>query len=871
MSDIRRGVSESVNPILLKSFCLGLLALALTGCAARSIRPLHSAAPAPRKFLALIDGTNTCPIYVQTNTAAHGAALAGYLRQMSGREFKVATVTNSVIPEGKAVLVLTAAGKAAKCGGDGFTIKTGGDQLRITGSTPLAAGFAVFAFLEDQLGCRWWSCNEEDVPSNTVPRIRPLDLTVRSPFRQHDLYNLEAQTSQGGFNLKSRGLSTEQFTASHSLYGLLTPYAKERPEIYPMNKDGKRAPNDLHFCYLAPGIVDALCDALEREVVKRNGNVRDYIYFAGMGDWYGGMCECPECKKVYEEETWTAPDGKKYAGYSATLIRMMNAVGAKLEQKYPGIRVGTFAYMSLDAPPGITKPRPNVAIWMPHLRYCIGHSLEACEKNRTFLAKLQRWCKIAPGNVYIWDYVVNFGQNFMFPTPVVRSTAARIRTYAKLGCAGVYLQGNYVSTGSDLIVLKNYVWGRLLWNPGLDTDALVGEFCDGYYGPAAAAIKRYVLLLEDAAGKGGDFDEFADVGAMKKAFLPPETQRDLRAILGEALKAAGGQQPYVRRVKEAAASLEAFDMTANAPAPVYAPKDGYLALSGVVTFPRADEMLRHSRDATFREWGGFQGYHEGFLRWQGGPLPRFKQGPVEVDVAVAQAGRIYQITFNGKPLLHPQHPNTNPQEAYRIPVLFRGSFENLTVSPSSQKPACYAFLRETERQPNSITMEGDADVASWHTTEFRIRKTIDFRNDGTIRVMGQSLRKSGRGKVAEQVTTVTDYLVATNAAFTVETSADGTTWARVSLDAFVGTTASNSAAATAQRLTCSVQGPAKAVRIGLPASGAVVEDDYGGLPVESVKLVWDKGAGVLTTEVMTARDPDGNWPVREIKVLNERK
>ena len=57
---------------------------------------------------------------------------------------------------------------------------------------------------------------------------------------------------------------------------------------------------------------------LDGEIVKRKVNIQDFIYFAGMGDWYGGMCECDECRKVYEEETWTDADGKKHPGYSAT-------------------------------------------------------------------------------------------------------------------------------------------------------------------------------------------------------------------------------------------------------------------------------------------------------------------------------------------------------------------------------------------------------------------------------------------------------------------------------------------------------------------------------------------------------------------------
>jgi len=820
------------------------------------------AATAAGGELALMNNGVACPIGVQAETAPFGAALAAYLTQMSGKEFRATLLKDGRVPEGPAVLVLTADDKTPKLGGDSFTIKTEGDKLRLVGETPIAAGFAVFAFLEQALGCRWWSLNEEEVPENTTLRIKPLDMAVKAPFRQTDLYNREAQSSENHFRLKSRAVSTEQFSAGHSLYPLLKEHAAAHPEIFPMNKDGKRAGNDLHFCYLAPGIVDALSDALEKVIVKKKGNVKDWIYFAGMGDWYGGMCQCKECKKVYEEETWTAPDEKQHAGYSATLLRMMNAVGEKLEQKCPGVRVGTFAYMSIDAPPAKTRPRANVVIWMPHLRYCVAHPLGRCEKNRQFLQKLERWCQIAPGNVYIWDYATDF-DNFLYPFPVIRSLAANIKIYARLGCAGVLLQGNYVSTGGDLAVLKNYVWHKLLWNPGLDADGLINEFCDGYYGPAAAAMKRYVFLLEDAAAKGKDFDEFSNADTLKKVLLTLDMQRAMREALDAALKDAGKQEPYRRRVKEAGVGLDAFELIGNAPQPrILAPKDGYLAVNGVVTWPRAEEMLRNCRNASFREWGGFLAYHEGFLRSHGGPLVQLKRDGVEIEVAPAQAGRIYQIRFNGKPLLRSQYLSEDKKDA-KSPTMFRGSFEKLTSTLSGGKPACYALLHEKQRQAERIVMDGNADVGLWHQTANRIEKTVELKDRGTVRTAGKTAPIKGKGAVAEQAITVTDYMIVDGKGFTIETSPDGAAWRKMETGAFAG-------ADTGQPLRCDVAGPVKALRIGLPGSDAVVRDCYLSPNVEKVELMWDKAHGVLTTEVTTARDAAGNWPEREITFSSSR-
>jgi hypothetical protein len=72
----------------------------LTGCTVQTPELKDQAwgpVPVPAKHqVAMIIGTNPCPIIVQTETAPFGKALAGYLKRMSGQEFKVVTLTNGV-------------------------------------------------------------------------------------------------------------------------------------------------------------------------------------------------------------------------------------------------------------------------------------------------------------------------------------------------------------------------------------------------------------------------------------------------------------------------------------------------------------------------------------------------------------------------------------------------------------------------------------------------------------------------------------------------------------------------------------------------------------------------------------------------------
>jgi len=593
---------------------------------------------AAQQLILVEQGADPCPIFAEKADTAAAQALAKYLKQISGAEFAV-TATEAP-PAGKGILVGSfGSQESQELPGDSFIIRTIADgqdvKLQIAGATPRGTHFGVYAFLEEVLGCRWWSHNEEEVPSSPTIRVGAVNIARKAVFRQADLLNREAQSGTNGFVYKSRGKSTEAFTGGHTLYPLLTPYAKEHPEIYPYSKKtGKRAANNLHFCYSAPGIAEALADALEKQVQRRKGNVSDFIYMAGMGDWYGGFCQCERCEKIYAEEVWTRPDGEKRDAPSSTLIRMINRTAEILEGKYPGVRVGTFAYMSLEGPPGKTVPRGNVVIWQPHLRHCIIHGVDQCEKNRNYYYNLKRWCELAPGRVYIWDYGVSF-KNFLYPFPVLRSMAENIRLYARMGVAGVMVQGNYVSTGSDLVVLKNYLWRKLLWNPGLETKALLEEFCKGYYGPASRPIVKYVNELENAVARQSDahMDEFANRETIRKTYLTDKRAVNLRRRLAKAAKKAGGEEPYCRRIREAGASLEAFTLWCAGP---LVERGGRLVradLDHQYTYPRALDLVKHCRGASPREWGTGRSYHLSLLPLHGGPLARLSKGEVEVEVA----------------------------------------------------------------------------------------------------------------------------------------------------------------------------------------------------------------------------------------------
>ena len=786
--------------------------------------------------LALVrDGKDPAPIVIGKDAGKleqkTAARLAAYLKQMSGAEFQVLNAPDALPPRA-IVLGGDALELPADLGFDGYVIRRQGSRLHIAGANPIGTVYGVFGFLEDVLGCRWWTHDAEYVPTRTTIALDALDIVERPAFRLHHLYNKEAVNPANDFIYKRRVKGPESFTGGHTLCPYLKPYTVENPNFLPMDKKGERKYNKLHMCYTAAGMPEALAEALEKQIVKRKGKVENTIYFAGMGDWYGGMCLCEPCKNVYQDETWTNADGKKLPGYIAPLITMMNRTGAILEAKYPGVKIGTFAYMSLEAPPAKVRPADNVALWQPHLRHCIVHGLRECPKNRTFLLNLERWLEIAPGNVYIWDYGISFA-NFLYPFPNIRAIALNLQEYAKLGVAGVTIQGNYVSTGGDMAPLRNYLWGKLLWDPRQDIDTLVESFCTEYYGPAGKDILAYFNALESSVRQPAQVHMNEFEKNIAKKYLSAELTARLDASLKQALEHAGDDATYVRRVKEAMVSLESVQLWK--PGPLVEKGDRLVRQDLGDTWERAQDLVAHSRNASPREWGSGRAYRMGFLTYHGGPLATLKRGDLVVKAAPILNGRIRRIIFRGKDLLH------LPDFAKKERPNSSGAYEGLN-------PGSRIYELTGEATPTSVVMKAELGIKHWGSRTLQVaHKTVELTGDNKVSIRGVA-RAAVRGQKAISARAIVHYEAGKDpAACRVHIRLADGPWQPFKVP--------SGAPDKKNKDTKPNLPPLTALKIELDATGVIVTDEYLAPAPTGGYLWYDPARGVLVTEVHFAEVP----------------
>ena len=133
--------------------------------------PLRLAAAGKTRYVIVVD-----PEATAAEQYAAGE-LAAFLKQVTGADFPVQTTAETpagpllVIGPGRVASRIAPELKLDGLESDGIIIETVGEHLIFAGDRPRGPLYAVYSFLEDTVGCRWWSSKV-----STVPKLP--DLTI---------------------------------------------------------------------------------------------------------------------------------------------------------------------------------------------------------------------------------------------------------------------------------------------------------------------------------------------------------------------------------------------------------------------------------------------------------------------------------------------------------------------------------------------------------------------------------------------------------------------------------------------------------------------------------------------------------------------
>lgn len=312
--------------------------------------------------------------------------------------------------------------------------------------------------------------------------------------------------------------------------------------------------------------------------------------------------------------------------------------------------------------------------------------------------------------------------------------------------------------------------------------------------------------------------------------------------IGAAEKATGGEQPYLRRVREAGAGLEAVLLWNSGPLEARGDKLVRTDI-GEYTYPRAQALLEHTRGASPREWGGGRSYRMSFRALHGGPLHTLSRGDLTVRVAPLLKGRIRQISYRGEPLLSTGRAGDKgyPQVG--------GTYEHL-------KPGARIYETVGDPTRTAVTIRGELGIGHWHSrTKQVVTKRIALPQPDTLRIE-TSHRLVTKIKTV-QTTVVTEYLLGGGPdSFRLEYSTEKGGWNQITLDA------ENSAELP----------PADRIRITLPQRGCTVTDAYLSPAVQGGKVTYDPQRKRLVVRATLEQkelppEQDVDYLIRELRFV----
>lgn len=463
----------------------------ISGCAIFTLGAAStesSPSPESRQAILAADGQAKMPIVISANasegTKRVATELADYLGRISGTTFEVKVGDDSsgillgTIREfPNASLAESLAIRNTYDGKEAYAIRTEPTRVLLLGATDLGASHAAFAFLE-RLGCRWFFPAKE---WEVVPSIRNLtaavDETSRPAILSRRIWyawgcftgnNNQCQSDYKAWARRNRMDSSFTVVCNHAWQAIITANKEvfeAHPEYLAMVKGVRKGKK---LCVSNPEVRE-LAARHALEYLAKNPGMDMVSMEPSDGE---GFCECESCAKL--------------GSVSDQVFTLVNHVARVVAAKYPGKMVGSLAYNRHCEPPSF-KLEPNVYVQMA-TGFITG--------KRTFDELLDLWPKACP-RIGFYDYYSIWQFNLDMPPGEKGGNISVLRKgiprFAAAGAASLDCESgnNWGPHGRGY-----YVANRLMWDPKANVDALLADFYEQAFGPAAAAMRRYYERLD---------------------------------------------------------------------------------------------------------------------------------------------------------------------------------------------------------------------------------------------------------------------------------------------------------------------------------------------------------------------------------------
>ena len=431
--------------------------------------------------------------------------LVYFLERSTGCKLEIATDENpdengSYISVGDTKL-LKAAGIVpdyAELGDNGVSIYTIGKNVYIAGAAEYATLFSVYRFLYYQIGYRAYAYDHIEYDYFDELKLKNFDYKYRPALGTVTAEDAEMSgkdKTKEALRMYIYASKNGGYDFSGNLYNNLWCHTTEflaSPAKYPhLWKNGQ-------LCYSKAESVEVVTQTLIGKYV--NSATGPYLMIGGSDNV--GSCDCDECKAGEQ----------LYGGASGVYARFLNLVAENLEKYMTenGMTkritlVGLFYYSYVKPPVNLVNgeyvpvnkesvPRSgqvSVGVMYTPIQSCYTHPFgdDTCDINSVYTDYIKGWAAITD-HLMMYSYGTNF-QAFKFHFNNWAYMGDTYRFFADLGMTYYFEQACAANGISPMSSMRVYVRSRLAWNPYYDTQDLIDEFIEHYYGAGSEGVKEY--------------------------------------------------------------------------------------------------------------------------------------------------------------------------------------------------------------------------------------------------------------------------------------------------------------------------------------------------------------------------------------------
>ena len=151
-----------------------------------------------------------------------------------------------------------------------------------------------------------------------------------------------------------------------------------------------------------------------------------------------------------------------------------------------------------------SKPKSDgqvqVGVMYTPIEACFTHPItdegDICDKNARIAEEMKAWAAITD-NLMMYSYGTNF-QAYKYHFNNWSHIGDSVRFYEKCGLKYYFEQACAQNGVSPMSSMRAYVRSRLAWNASYDTQDLIDDFIEHYYGNGAEGVKQYFSVVMEA-------------------------------------------------------------------------------------------------------------------------------------------------------------------------------------------------------------------------------------------------------------------------------------------------------------------------------------------------------------------------------------